>query len=1243
MRLHSLGLALSIIAVLVIAGVAISMNNTKSDIRQALNVTITSPSSGEVFQGNAPCSIKYAIIGGAPDYTVKLYYTVNQTFIFINYCNTSVEGAQQYNWITPLLTNLTVRIKIDVNTTSEEAYNLSGEFEIDSTPPSKPKPELPAHDSIAVEGYPRAREIKLKWSASGDDGDIGKASYYHARCYDNPINETNWDDIPQYWRINYSAVAYPGGYESCIFKNLEPDKIYYFAVKAYDNVGLSSGLSTCISIRTLKYEAWPDSITGAGVQWDPVNKTLYFIDSRTVTYTEVLMKGNLRVVNNAELKFNKVLFVMDCFEDWEYRIEVAPGGLVGYLEGGKFLLEYSNISTNVAIMPDGTERWHPYLFVAYRNARFWMLYSSMRHCGSKPEDIKNIKLSAVQIDAEVDVELGIEIRSSDVFIENSIITQNWGVFIRPSLPMQASPGIRNNIISHNRYGIVIKPRIDITEQWPINLIVNNFTNNGIGLYSDNARVGLEGCLFINNFYGTIYNNTPLDYPHNVSGVIYRSIFTFNKYAIAARNSSLKAISTIFINNTHINNTDFEASNFHSTVHLEDSYAEFKQCKFANNTYLELKLINISDPLISTIYCKGSTLNIANCSFYSNNGIDFDKADIWNYVAPGNPISTLLEGLTSTIHYELSNITIDSSNFTDNGYPFSANESFYNLNFAGHLNFTGYTERIPIKERVSGLAPVLDIEASKLGMPIHYSMISGYGYSPISTFLNITSNKFYGNLQGIFSFGPAITLKGNNITFTPWEGHLGSVSYPPVPSHYEGTINYFLICGNSPLTVQYNNISEYCIGIMWLFAEANFTGNNFTHNYFATVALGTAEIPDVITVGLRTLSREFKIALPPVISKLLDTLEKVNVVAGFVNNNYTNNLCSLVTLGGYQITLQYNYFDGMEGTQWFLTFIQTFFIYSNVTISNCTFAEHGGVEGPGFGYQIYAGSSTLHVSDSFIGDTLLGLLGYYCQMQIYNTTLKSLWALVVIGKAASAEVRNSDLYGGSYNDMGAACEASGGATLNLSNVNILAGDDGVWLGIGATLNIQYSKIANTFDGIESEQVSESTVSISSTSIFDIPGTGIKVYDANVDITESVFGECAAGINYQSTSAGKGLNLRDSEFKEIPGTVVLVSGTAANYARIAIENNTFSNCGECIVPTYVTGKIMYNEISASTLGARIENSELEVTNNHFVSVSTGAWARFLNSKTRIYNNTFYTCSIGIETEDSSCIVTENKIYN
>ncbi len=87
-------------------------------------------------------------------------------------------------------------------------------------------------------------EVTLRWTAPGDDGNIGTAHHYVVRYSSNTITESNWGsaiEIP-----NPPAPLPAGSVQSFTFSGLTRGTPYYFAIRTYDEAGNVSGLSNVV-------------------------------------------------------------------------------------------------------------------------------------------------------------------------------------------------------------------------------------------------------------------------------------------------------------------------------------------------------------------------------------------------------------------------------------------------------------------------------------------------------------------------------------------------------------------------------------------------------------------------------------------------------------------------------------------------------------------------------------------------------------------------------------------------------------------------------------------------------------------------------------------------------------------------------------------------------------------------------------------------------------------------------------
>jgi len=88
-------------------------------------------------------------------------------------------------------------------------------------------------------------EIKLHWTASGDDNDSGQAYGYDLRyqtVLGGPINsDSRWQAAISI--VNEPAPSLAGSIDSVLASGFVIGQSYYFAIKAYDNAGNYSALS----------------------------------------------------------------------------------------------------------------------------------------------------------------------------------------------------------------------------------------------------------------------------------------------------------------------------------------------------------------------------------------------------------------------------------------------------------------------------------------------------------------------------------------------------------------------------------------------------------------------------------------------------------------------------------------------------------------------------------------------------------------------------------------------------------------------------------------------------------------------------------------------------------------------------------------------------------------------------------------------------------------------------------------
>lgn len=96
------------------------------------------------------------------------------------------------------------------------------------------------NDVSAITGE-QSGTVILTWTATGDDGDTGKASSYIIRYFTTAIDSNNWDSA-----FDVDGEPSPqsaGNRETFTITGLSPGQTYYFAVRALDEAGNISDVS----------------------------------------------------------------------------------------------------------------------------------------------------------------------------------------------------------------------------------------------------------------------------------------------------------------------------------------------------------------------------------------------------------------------------------------------------------------------------------------------------------------------------------------------------------------------------------------------------------------------------------------------------------------------------------------------------------------------------------------------------------------------------------------------------------------------------------------------------------------------------------------------------------------------------------------------------------------------------------------------------------------------------------------
>jgi subtilisin family serine protease/chitodextrinase len=90
----------------------------------------------------------------------------------------------------------------------------------------------------------------LQWSASGDDGSLGMASYYRIHATESAIDSYGFANAPHAWDV--PAHVEGGRPETVTLEGLPPDGMYQVALVAIDDRGNASAISNSIAISTAR-------------------------------------------------------------------------------------------------------------------------------------------------------------------------------------------------------------------------------------------------------------------------------------------------------------------------------------------------------------------------------------------------------------------------------------------------------------------------------------------------------------------------------------------------------------------------------------------------------------------------------------------------------------------------------------------------------------------------------------------------------------------------------------------------------------------------------------------------------------------------------------------------------------------------------------------------------------------------------------------------------------------------------
>jgi len=125
---------------------------------------------------------------------------------------------------------------------------------------------LPPIAAAQATGYSAYNSIGLEWTAGGDDGAAGRATYYELRYASGPPSGADSGSVDAWWGGALPVGAMPapstsGSTDSVRVTGLTPGMTYYFVIRAVDDGGNRSSFSNLAQGSTL-YCAAPTTAPG---------------------------------------------------------------------------------------------------------------------------------------------------------------------------------------------------------------------------------------------------------------------------------------------------------------------------------------------------------------------------------------------------------------------------------------------------------------------------------------------------------------------------------------------------------------------------------------------------------------------------------------------------------------------------------------------------------------------------------------------------------------------------------------------------------------------------------------------------------------------------------------------------------------------------------------------------------------------------------------------------------------------
>lgn len=204
------------------------------------------------------------------DYSDYSGINITSVLLFVNLLNVILNATITASNITYTPESAMIdgshTIYLEVGDVNGNLATESWSFDIDATPPGS------INDLVISQTT--SDSITLSWTAPGDDNDIGSAEGYIIKySTSGPITDSNWHSANIYSQSWVPLSA--GETESHVIVGLSQGTLYWFAIKAYDDLQNYAEISNSPSESTLTLPSAPQNphvISGdsfVNLTWDP--------------------------------------------------------------------------------------------------------------------------------------------------------------------------------------------------------------------------------------------------------------------------------------------------------------------------------------------------------------------------------------------------------------------------------------------------------------------------------------------------------------------------------------------------------------------------------------------------------------------------------------------------------------------------------------------------------------------------------------------------------------------------------------------------------------------------------------------------------------------------------------------------------------------------------------------------------------------------------------------------------------